>query len=101
MMGFKLFCGFLTIVAMMAIWNHWIWIGRDGYNLPDRLRPGFFRFWFVITPSFLLGMKTGMEGVTLSKDPRKNINITDILPLNWDSQTELKTIEKHLAELGD
>lgn len=73
------FYGFLAVIAMLTTWGYWIWIGKDGYNLPERLRPGFFRFWFVITPRFFLGMKTGMEGVTLSRNPKENYNITQIL----------------------
>ncbi|MBI4120767.1 MAG: hypothetical protein HY457_00725 [Parcubacteria group bacterium] len=51
------------LVAMVGIWNNWIWVRKDGNMLTDC--PGFFRFWFIITPRYLLGMKTGMEDVTL------------------------------------
>lgn len=46
----------MVIVGMLAIWGNWIWIGKDGYSLPVRLTPGFFRFYLVIIPRFLLGL---------------------------------------------
>jgi hypothetical protein len=58
---FWLFLVFLVLVLMLGIWNNWIWIGKDGYNLPSELRPGFFRFWFYVAPRYLLGMRTGMN----------------------------------------
>ncbi|MBI5733253.1 hypothetical protein HY967_04900 [Candidatus Jorgensenbacteria bacterium] len=33
------------IVAMIGMWNNWIWIGDDGYLIPYERRPGFFKFW--------------------------------------------------------
>jgi len=53
------------VCGLGGIWNNWIWIGKDGYNLPLNLQPGFFRFWFSIVPRKILGLKTGMEDITL------------------------------------
>ena len=59
----------VAVVAVVGglggIWNNWIWIGKDGYNLPYNLRPGFFRFWFSIMPRRILGFKTGMEDIAI------------------------------------
>ena len=55
----------------VGVWNNWIWLGKDGYNLPQPLRPGFFRFWFVIAPRACLFMSTSMESVTLQKSDRE------------------------------
>ncbi|MBI4118489.1 MAG: hypothetical protein HY455_03075 [Parcubacteria group bacterium] len=59
---FSLIMAMAVVVGMVSIWGYWIWIGKDGYMLIER--PGFFRFWFVITPRYFLGMKTGMENTT-------------------------------------
>ena len=59
----------LVMVALVGglggIWNNWIWIGKNGYNLPHNLRPGFFRFWFSVIPRKALGLKTCMEDITI------------------------------------
>jgi hypothetical protein len=64
MLGFVLPAMFA--IGMLGIWNNWIWIGKGGYNLSQNQKPGFFRFWFSIAPRYLLGMKTGMENITLN-----------------------------------
>jgi hypothetical protein len=57
----------VVVVAVVGglggIWNNWIWIGKDGYNLLYHLRPGFFRFWFSVIPRKIFGFKTGMEDI--------------------------------------
>ena len=32
----------VVVGGLGGIWNNWIWTGKDGYNLPHDLRPGFF-----------------------------------------------------------
>jgi hypothetical protein len=65
---------FISVLAIVAvcglagIWNNWIWIGKNGYNLPYELRPSFCRFWFSVVPRKIVGLKTGMENITLSTD---------------------------------
>jgi hypothetical protein len=56
---------FGIMLCMLSIWVGWTWIGTDGHMLRKDLRPGFFKFWFSITPRFLLGLRTGMEEITL------------------------------------
>lgn len=51
-----LLCLIMTIISMLAIWNNWIWLDENGYNLKQELRPGFFEFWFIITPKYFLGL---------------------------------------------
>ena len=55
----------IAICGLVGVWNNWVWIGKDGYNLPYNLRPGFFKFWFSVMPRWLMRLKTGMEDVTL------------------------------------
>ena len=55
----------VVVIGLIGIWNNWIWIGKDGFNLPYKLQPSFFRFWFSIVPRNILGLKTGMENITL------------------------------------
>ena len=55
----------VAVGGLGGVWNNWIWIGKDGHNLSYYLRPGFFRFWFSVIPRKILGLKTGMENITI------------------------------------
>ena len=46
----------MTIAMLVFMWGNWIWTGKNGYPLPVHLTPGFFRFYLVIIPRFLLGL---------------------------------------------
>ncbi len=55
----------LVIIGMVGIWGNFSWRDKDAVMLPLSAQPGFFRFWFSITPRYLLGLRTGMEDVAL------------------------------------
>jgi hypothetical protein len=62
---FSVFMVVVILAGLIGIWDNWIWLGKDGWNLPLHQRPGFFKFWLVIIPRYITGRPTGMEDVTL------------------------------------
>jgi len=35
----------VVVAGIVGLWNNWIFIGPDGYNLTGKDRPGLFRFY--------------------------------------------------------
>lgn len=64
----KIFFGVFALICMVGLWGNWIWIGKDGWSIPLKLRPGFFEFYLRYLPCWMLGLPTGMKHLEIQKN---------------------------------